>query len=97
MGCVVLLLAGILRTIRPEPVLVVLGLTAGYAILIALAAGIGNVGAAIGSLRLPRRVKHVHEPIFTEPAGIVIKIALFGNTLGSELVSAMIEQTVRFI
>jgi hypothetical protein len=80
MGCVVLLLAGILSTIRPEPVLVVLDLTAGYAIPTALAAGIGNVGAALVAFASPGRVKHVHEPIFTEPAGIVIKIALFGKT-----------------
>ena len=59
MGFVVLLLAGILCTMLfgPMPVLVVLGLGAAYAVLMLIAMGIGEVGAAIGRIHFGPRPK----------------------------------------
>jgi hypothetical protein len=79
MGCVVLLLVGILCTMLfgPTAVLVISGLGVAYAVLMALAAGIGNVGAAVRSLRLPQRVKL--RTYFHEAGGDLIKVVQLGS------------------
>lgn len=93
-GCAaMLILAAILCTMLfgPIPVMVLLGLGVAYAALgVAYAALMliaTGVGGALGRVRLvwpakasglERQARTQREPIFTEPAGTVIKVALLG-------------------